>query len=296
MINIPESAKIALKNDGYFFSENLFLNTNLKKVCNEIDCWKNVPAINGYGCLHHDHDALLQNLSLYSPAALSLILSEEILDFMEQHFGEKVLLSKIEYRRALVPKPKMPLHSDGSKQVLLFIYLNGVDEAVGMTAVMPGTHKIGVSFNDGSQQVPEQVQKEFGTPLIAAKGKPGSCLFFEANIWHCRINSIRPGREIIWAAYAPISKKNECLNLVFSRESLEGLSDRQMDALGLRIPEVGNLKPEDFRLSKKQSKYSLYLLSNKFIIQALINNNFFNLKQSIPKPLKKILRTFFKIF
>ena len=293
MINIPESAKIALKNDGYFFSEDLLLNTNLKQACNEINIWKNLPAVNGYGCLHHDHDALLQNLSLYSPAALKLVLSEEVLDFMEQHFGEKVLLSKIEYRRALVPKPKMPLHSDGSKQVLLFIYINGVDEAVGMTAVIPGTHKIGVSLNDGSQQVPEKVEKEFGGPLIPIKGKAGSCLFFEANIWHCRVNSIRPGREIIWAAYVPISKKEECVDLVFSRESLGGLSDRQVDALGLRITEVGNLKAEDFRLSKKKTRDSLYLLSNTFIMRALIYNNFFNLRRSIPMPLKKILRLFF---
>ena len=289
-LKIPSEAGDRLKKEGFFFYESIIKKDDLIEINKELNEWKNIPAVNGYGCLYHDSDALLQNLSIYSPAALRLALSEDLLDFMERHFGEKVILSKIEYRRALVPKPKMPLHSDNSKEVLIFVYLNGASKSLGATAAIPGTHTKGVSLNDGYLQIPKRVEDELGLALVPVEGGPGTCLFFEANVWHSRLESTRSGREIIWIAYTPLSLKNKTVNLVFSRRSLIGLTNRQMDALALGMDGLENKFSEEFRLSRSQHLDNLSLLSNIFIIKALFYNIYMSIRQSIPVPIKKILR------
>jgi len=287
---IPDDAGEKLKKDGFFFDENIIIDNDLIEINKEINEWKYTPAINGYGCLHHDHDALLQNLSLYSPAALKMALSESLINFMEKHYGEKVILSKIEYRRTLVSKPKMPLHSDNSKAVLIFIYLSGASKSLGATATIPGTHIKGISLNEGYYQIPEHVERDHGLAEIAVEGRPGTCLFFDANIWHSRHESTQPGREIIWISYIPFSARNDTANLVFSRRSLIGLNNRQLDVLALRVEDLGNKFSEDFRLSKLQQNDSLRLLPGKFIIRALLNNIYMDIRQSIPYPIKIIIK------
>ena len=286
--NIPSNALQSLQKDGFYIDENLVDPALLQQLVNEISEWKNVPAVNGYGCIYHSGDALLQNLQLYSSTALKLALGEELLDFVETHFGERVYLSKCEYRRALLPKQEMGLHSDGSKDILVFIYLNGVEPETGMTAVVPGTHKIGTSLNGGSPSIPKQVQNDFGSEgeQVQVKGKPGTCLFFEADIWHRRVESTRGGREILWLTYSPISEPSTCLDMVFSRSSLLGLSDRQIDSLGLRVPELGNVKGEDFRMSRQLDPTRLMFLSVSDLLRGIWNNLKVRLRQSLPSGLK----------
>jgi hypothetical protein len=292
MFKIPSNGLSELKKNGYISSQDILSKKALSAVIDSLEQWKKTPAINGYGCIHHSNDALLQNLGLYSECALKLALSEELLDFLEDHFGERVVLSKLEYRRALVHKPEMPLHSDGTKDLLVFIYLNGVGPETGMTAVVPGSHKIGTSKNEGLLQVPKNVYEESGVSVLPISGPAGTCLIFEANIWHSRIGSIRSGREILWFSYSPISNTRDCIDLVFSRSSLLGLSDRQIDALGLRNPSLGNKKGEDFRMSKQLGADSLYLSPTRLIFAALLFNFIFRLRLLVPKKLKLIYRYF----
>ena len=77
---------------------------------------------------------------------------------------------------------------------------------------------------------------------------------------------------------------------MFARKSLIGLTNRQLDALALRMEGLGNKLSEDFRLSKSRSNDSLRLLLKIFIIKALFNNIYMDCRQSIPIPIKKMLR------
>jgi len=293
MLNkIPQSALKQLSSEGYFFIEKLIPDEILTELQESLSPWKDRPAINGYGCLYHSNDALLQNLALYSAVALKIALDEHILDLIEAHYGQKVILSKIEYRRALVRKPAMPLHCDGSKDLLVFIYLNGVDKETGMTAVVPGTHKIGVANNDGFLQVPTQVYQDYGTNIVPIEGGPGAAVVFEADIWHSRIESVRAGREIMWCSYSPISNPRDTLDLVFCRTSLIGLSERQFNVLGLRNPDLGNKKGEDFRLSKNLMADSIYLLPLGWLAKAAIKNLIVKIRMKIPEGPKAIIRRF----
>lgn len=58
---IPEKAKTALSEEGFVVSEDVLSKEGLAGILKDLDAWKNVPAINGYGCLYHSDDAVLQN-------------------------------------------------------------------------------------------------------------------------------------------------------------------------------------------------------------------------------------------
>jgi hypothetical protein len=183
----------------------------------ELSNWSTTPAVNGYRCIFSAGDALLQNLGLYSPAALRVALSEDILDLMERIFGQPAVLAKIEYRKAVEIKTAMPLHCDGGHDISVYIYLDGVSPDRGSTYVMPGTQKIGLAMNEGYLQVPESARSKVGRDPVIADGPAGLCLFFDANIWHGRTATARPGRELLWLSYVSREWARERLNLVVSR-------------------------------------------------------------------------------
>ncbi len=291
MWNIPAKAEATLLEQGFFIDENVLSPDVLQKIKKEIDAWRNIPAINGYGNQFHSDDALIQNLSLLSPAALKLALSDDILNFMERIFGEKTLLGKLEYRRALMKKIEMPTHSDGNDDYSVFIYLNGVDPKYGSTAVLPKTHKLIKTKNQGYIRIPEQAQKETGVSFIAAEGKPGTCLIFNNNIWHKRTETDRPGREIIWLTYTPVSRAKDCVELTFSSTSLQGLTERQKAALGMGLNQP--FRPgEDFNLSKQLNPASLYFLSDGFLLLTLVYRLIRHIRNLIPRPIKKSVRKY----
>jgi len=96
-----------------------------------------------------------------------------MLDFIEGAFGEKALLTKIEYRRALTQKVEMPTRSDGTNDLLVFLYLNGVSEETGSTSVIPGIHKVGTAENDGYLQMPQDaLNRVKDRGYVPVKGGP----------------------------------------------------------------------------------------------------------------------------
>jgi hypothetical protein len=256
---LPADAAERLRQDGYFIIPSPISAAALDAIRRELRNWNTTPAVNGYGCIFSAGDALLQNLGLYSPAALRVALSEDILEMMERIFGQPTILAKIEYRKAVEIKTAMPLHCDGGHDISVYIYLDGVSPDRGSTYVIPGTQKIGLTMNEGYLQVPDSARSKVDRAAVIANGPAGLCLFFDANIWHGRTATARPGREILWLSYVPREWARERLNLVVSTSALSQLSPRQIVALGVGLPDAGK-NGEDFKLSHRLDLSSLNLL------------------------------------
>jgi len=266
---MPGDAVERLRKDGFFITSSPISAADLDTIKRELEDWKSTPAVNGYGCIFSAGDALLQNVGLYSPAALKIALAEDILDFMERAFGQPALLAKIEYRRAVEPKSEMPLHCDPGHDISVYIYLDGVCPDTGSTYVIPGTHEIGLSMNDGYIQVPDAARSKFGRAPAIVEGPPGLCLFFHTNTWHGRTATVRPGRELLWLSYVPRDWATEQLNLVVSIKALKQLSPRQIDAMGIGSPVQGR-SGEDFRLSRRLDFSSLNLLPLSYLVRITV--------------------------
>ena len=284
---LPEDGAERLVRDGFFAGEGFLAPDMLAAVTAELAEWTNVPAINGYGCIFQHDDALLQNLGLYSRSALHLAVDERVLDFMERHYGEPALLTKCEYRRAVSTKEEMILHADGMDDVSIYVYLGGVSTARGATALMRGSQRIGIAENGGYLQIPLEVQAKHDFPLIEMAGGPGLCLFFNVNCWHKRTATQVPGREILWLAYSPLSRAENCVELVFARNSLFGLNDRQLAALGLKLPVFRGRRAEDFRMSRNLEPASLTFIPDRMLVKTLLHRNVQRLRAAVPKPVKR---------
>ena len=264
--SVPDDALDRIRDDGFFVIPSPIPAADLNTIRRELAVWKTTPAVNGYGCIFSAGDALLQNLALYSPAALRIALSEDILNLMERAFGQQTILAKIEYRRAVEAKSEMPLHCDPGHDISVYIYLDGVSPDRGSTYVIPGTQKIGLSKNDGYLQVPASARSEVDRAPVVVEGPPGVCMFFNTNIWHGRTATVHTGREILWLSYVPRDRASEGLNLVLSTNTnaLKQLSARQIDALGVGVPAEGK-SGEDFRLSRRLDSTSLNLLPLPYV-------------------------------
>jgi Phytanoyl-CoA dioxygenase (PhyH) len=265
---VPADAAARLQADGYFITSCPISGADLDAIKRELAAWGTTPAVNGYGCIFSAGDALLQNFGLYSPTALRIALSDDILDAMERIFGRPAVLAKIEYRRAVEAKTEMPLHSDGGHDISVYIYLDGVSADRGSTYVIPGTQKIGLSMNDGHLQVPDTARAKIGVAPVVVEGPPGVCLFFDTNVWHGRTATARTGREILWLSYVPGDWASERLNLVVSTDALRELSPRQITALGVGLPGSGK-NGEDFRLSRRLDSSSLNLLPLSYLTRVV---------------------------
>lgn len=241
-----ESLSLMNKN-GYLVA--LMAAESLVEIQAELEPWKHRPAINGYGCIHHSDDALLQNLALYSPASLRWALNENILAFCEEVFREPVLLGKIEYRRSLIRKAPMPTHTDTEMDITVFVYLNGVNSKNGATYVLPGTHNSTV---------------ELGMKVI--EGPPGTILAYFPKLRHGRSETVESGRELLWLTYCPVSRAKNLVELVLPRRAFAGLSDRQYRALGLGY---AGIMGEDYRLSSDLDPRGLEFASPYRLVQAL---------------------------
>jgi hypothetical protein len=114
-------------------------------------------------------------------------------------------------------------------------------------------------MNEGYLQVPDSARSKVGRAPVIADGPAGLCLFFDANIWHGRTATARPGRELLWLSYVSREWARERLNLVVSTSALSQLSPRQVVALGVGLPDAGK-SGEDFKLSHRLDLSSLNLL------------------------------------
>jgi hypothetical protein len=266
---IPDDALERLRKDGFFITPTPISAADLDAINAELGDWKSTPAVNGYGCIFSAGDALLQNVGLYSPAALKIALAEDLLDFMERAFGQPALLAKIEYRRAVERKAEMPLHCDSGHGISVYIYLAGVRPDTGSTYVIPGTHEIGLSMNDGYLQVSEAARSKLGRAPSIVEGPSGLCLFFNSTVWHGRTATVQPGRELLWLSYVPRDWATEQLNLVLSINALKQLSQRQIDAMGTVSPVQGR-SGEDFRLSRRLDFSSLNLLPLSYLVRLAV--------------------------
>jgi hypothetical protein len=287
---IPTDAVDRLRRDGYFIAKPSSCLDALDAIEAEIAIWKKTPAINGFGCIAHSGDALLQNVALYSPAALRFALSDEILTVVDAFFGQPAVLGKIEYRRSLKPKMSMPLHTDGKPDASLFIYLDGVDKSRGSTFVIPGTQKIGMSKNHGTLQVPEDARREFGGPEICVEGGRGTCLFMDDLVWHGRTETEKTGREILWLNYVKEDRAAQGMNLVYTANAVRNLTPRQYRAIGIgsSSPRVGG--SEEFRLSRNLELGSLDLLPQPYLWRVVGRRIARSVYERLPPPVRGAYR------
>ena len=198
------------KNNGSVFIKSLFAKKDIEIILEEIKLWtKFSPAINRNGAIFSAHDLLLQNLSIFSKSALSIMLRNDIINFVKSYYKSDIILSKIEYREQLVPKVEMPIHSDFGSSVSFMIYVNGVEDKFGSTYCYDGTHKLNHEKNKFNIS-------EF--EITKANGEEGSALVFHSNVLHKRTTTHLKGRKIIWFTFQKLSKNVRINKTLFSRE------------------------------------------------------------------------------
>jgi hypothetical protein len=238
-LDLLDSAVDKCLDDGFAFFPGLLNNEIIEQLRKELHPWLKRPAVGGAGYITVGGDHLLTDLGLYSREILHLAVDEKILDLLENIFGTSAVLTELSFRRRSTYCVEMPLHTDNGDGIIIYIYLNGVSFETGSTCVVPKTHEIGASMNEGYLQVPNTLVEKHHPELICPEGPAGSILVFDQNIWHMRSPVTVIGRELIWLTYHSAERAIKLANMKISCASLSGLSERQFRAV---IPSSGNLK------------------------------------------------------
>jgi len=89
----------------------------------------------------------------------------------------------------------IPFHFDVSdfRSLVLFVFLNDVDNEGGPHCVIEGTHKNKtLSEIFGRQLDPKEAQRRFGDRAGLVTGPRGTAFFEDETAWHRRLSSNRP--------------------------------------------------------------------------------------------------------
>lgn len=262
------------KNNGSVFVKSLFAKEDIEIILEEIKLWtKFSPAINRNGAIFSAHDLLLQNLSIFSKSALSIVLRNDVINFVKSYYKSDIILSKIEYREQLVPKVEMPIHSDFGSSVSFMIYLNGVEDKFGSTYCYDGTHKL-------NHEKTKINISEF--EITKANGEEGSTLVFHSNVLHKRTTTHLKGRKIIWFTFQKLSKNVMINKTLFSRESLANLTKKQQLILGIsKKDNISEAFAEDLICDQLPNEESLSFVESKILLNALYKRIFIYFKTKV---------------
>ena len=107
-------------------------------------------------------------------------------------------------------------------------------EENGMLMSIPGTHTDGRElFYIPDEEIAKQRDRIRPFPV-----QRGDALFFHMKVWHRRAPG-GPGRRVVRISYRPQSAYASAFDLVLRQSFLEGLSSRQLRALGIGGPAFG---------------------------------------------------------
>jgi hypothetical protein len=136
---------------------------------------------------------------LYYPAVHKIAFNSQIVDVARGYFGVEPIIHSTRLSWALRDAPgqrqDVPFHFDVSdfRSLVLFVFLNDVDNEGGPHCVIEGTHKNKtLSEIFGRQLDPKEAQRRFGDRARLVTGPRGTAFFEDETAWHRRLSSNRP--------------------------------------------------------------------------------------------------------
>ncbi len=246
--------------------------TTVAAIERDIEPWRRQVNFNDiYGSAIAGPNRWIYHLGIASLNALRLALDEKVLDLMDSIFGEPAILAEFSYQEKVRPDPnRLKMHSDMDGGILIFYYLSGVDDELGCTRYLPGTHELGGSLqSEHSIFIDERLYAPRMGDIQEAKGAPGTALVFDQDIWHDLLPVTKAGRRAIWCLYQPRSRTQYAVDHLYRQTFLAALNDRQRRAFGIGAPAFtrgGSLDKVGLPLSIEHFKFAVkYLMWHRYV-------------------------------
>lgn len=264
--------RATIMKDGAKLLPDFLEPTTVAAIERDIESWRRQVNFNDiYGSSIAGPNRWIYHLGIASLDALRLALDEKILDLMDSIFGGPAILAEFSYQEKVRPDPNhLKMHSDMDGGILAFYYLSGVDDELGCTRFLPGTHELGGSLQiEPSLFIDERHYKSRMGEVQAARGGPGTALIFDQDIWHDLLPVKKAGRRAVWCLYQPQSRTQCAIDHLYRQSFLAALNDRQRRAFGIGSPpfgRAGSLSKIGLPLSLEHFKFAIkYMMWHRYI-------------------------------
>ena len=289
---IFKKLKIELKSNGILKGCSLINDEEINIIRKEIN-----PFYNSVKKFANYSDRILRkttsvfevtDLCAVSESVARIILKDEILDIVKDYFGEDIRMGQFRFIKQIKPsKEELLTHCDGAKAVLLMLSLCGQNISNGPTFFFKKSHKLKKEIKKlfiGENQYNKN--KSNINLYVASDLMAGDYVLFDVRTWHGRIPPKEPGREVIWLSFYPVSNEENTFDSLFKQSSLSGLSDNQMEFLGITnklLNKQRNLENQYLDCRKSPSNYgkigsildySFLIISNSYSYIINIFSNF----------------------
>ena len=236
---VTKELSILLKENGVCKGNSLLSRDEINDIKNQIyPYFKSVSKLPNYSDrILRKNEAVFEvtDLCAVSQSAANYVLKNEIIDNVQDYFGEKIRIGQFRFLKQIRPNNfNLLSHCDGTRSVLLMLSLSGQDDFNGPTFFFKKSHKLRKEskkiFIGKNQYLKHKSNIDF---YVANDLKPGDFVLFDVRTWHGRIPPSYSGREVIWVSFFPLSNEEKTLDSLFKISSLTALTIKQKDVLGL---------------------------------------------------------------
>jgi hypothetical protein len=282
-IDINEGDLKALKLDGMLVLPNKLKKNTIEEIKKQLKNFNKITFNDQIGSIIISENQWIDNLGLCSSTSIQVILNPSLLELADAYFGEKAVLGSCRYQKKIKTHGSLPPHSDKGPGLVVFIFLNQIDEITGSTRFIKGSHLGGIKdkltkFKHMDTDYVDPAAFNFEYSSFAVSGGPGTILIFNQKIIHDLPKISKTGREIIWATFYPQSKAYLSDDHIFSRNILAQLSESQrsrilFDGVAKGVPFMkigGNLSVSDtynisnFKRLYYVTSFCIFLIVEKF--------------------------------
>jgi hypothetical protein len=264
-----------LRKDGVLLAPSALTQEWVTKLKQELSGWDKVTFNHQIGSTVIGGNLWIENLGICSATALKGALDPNLIELLDGFFEEKTILGSLKYQKKITGQGAIPLHSDRGPGVVMFIFLNMISEETGATRFVKGTHLAEGDDNvitgpksDADYINTDDQKKTSG--YITSYGGPGTILLYSQKTWHDLPKFTKPGREIIWAMYYPISKATYGEDHLIRSSIFRTLTAQQQNRLlhgketaGVSFFKLGNSWSHVDSYAIKPWKIILYVLRHK---------------------------------
>ena len=253
-MQFDESSLDTLRKDGVLLTPSFLKSEKINQIRKEISGWDKINFNHQVGSQIIGGNLWIENLGVCSETALKIALDPDLLKLLDNYFQEKTILGTLKYQKKLKGQPGIPIHSDRGPGIVMFIFLKEISHKTGATRFIKGSHlidvksEVGLSPLNDADYINKEKSTNKGEPF-AAYGREGTVVLYSQKTWHDLPSFKKPGREILWAIYYPISESSLAEDQLFRHNILINLSTAQRERLfhenkaeGLSFTKFGNSK------------------------------------------------------
>ena len=276
-----------LKENGVIVLNEFIKSNSLKQINLEVKSWLNkVTFNNNLSTSVIGNNQWISHIGLCSKTSLDIALDLNLIDFIENYFGEDIILGECSFQKKILPEKKtIDWHSDREGGIYVFVFLNDININTGATTFIKKSHINKESENesykvgDGPTYISKSVIENYINDSIESFGGPGTIVIFNQNIWHKLPAFKLPGREVIWFKYFPSKKRDYAVDHLYRQSLLTNLNEKQLKVFcidGKKNLKKGitQLGSEDLVSDKIQiSNLRMFLYYIRYILLSFFRKN-----------------------